>query len=183
MPRRVFDGIKLSQDIAQMQAADKVSPPSAQPSLMDVVRQFATYIDTRAKLGWTETMIAAVLTEAGYAIGPATLRSYCTRLRNEGLLPPLTGKAPKQPIPAPAPVPAGRPPAPVAAQSIPISKLASDSVGVVAATMSIAEPIVDGAMSRAPPPTGPTAETTPPAPLAAGRTFKVNRTTLPPDRA
>lgn len=177
MPRKAFDGIRVSQDIAQMQAADKVSPPSAKPSLMDVVRQLAGYIDTRARLGWTETMIAAVLTEAGYAIAPGTLRSYCTRLRNEGLLPPLTGKTPKQPIPTAGSAPAAQPPVPGTAQPIPTITPTGAKADVVDATMSIKEPNVDSAMSRGPPVIAPA------PPKASPRRFSIDPTKRPVDRA
>lgn len=177
MPRKAFDGIKLADDIAQMQAADKMSPPSARPSLMDAVRQLATYIETRAKLGWTDAMIAAVLTEAGYAIEAATLRSYRARLRHEGLLPPRKGKAPKQSMPALTPVPAVRPPAPVTAQPIPIGPPAPGKVGVADTTASVAEPIVDSVMSRAPPGLAPAPS------RAAPRRFSIDPTKRPADRA
>lgn len=84
MTRRHFDGTKLENDIAHLRAVDATSPPAARPSLMDAVRAFAEFIDTRAKLGWTDAMIAAVLTEAGYPINAATLRSYRKRMRDKG---------------------------------------------------------------------------------------------------
>lgn len=83
MTRRHFDGTKLENDIAHLRALDATSPPVARPSLMDAVRAFAEFIDTRAKLGWTDAMIASVLTEAGYPINAATLRSYRKRMRDE----------------------------------------------------------------------------------------------------
>ncbi len=92
MPRKILDGAKLDADVANLTAADRVSPPTARPSLMDAVRAFAGFIETRATLGWTDPMIAAVLTEAGYPIDPATLRSYRKRLRDEGLIKPEAGR-------------------------------------------------------------------------------------------
>ena len=83
MTRRHFDGTKLENDIAHLRAVDATSPPAARPSLMDAVRAFAEFIDTRAKLGWTDAMIAAVLTESGYPINAATLRSYRKRMRDK----------------------------------------------------------------------------------------------------
>ena len=177
MTRKAFDGVKLAEDLAQMQAADKVSPPSAQPSLMDVARQLATYIETRAKLGWTDTMIAAVLTEAGYAIAPGTLRSYRTRLRTEGLLPPLKDKAPKQSIPASVPVPAGQPLGPVAAQPVPTPTPTMGKVGAVDVPISNTGPNVDGVMSRAPPDIAPAPSKPTP------RRFSIDPTKRPIDRA
>lgn len=84
-----MDGAKLAADIDRLEREDKTSPPTAQPSLMDAVRGLATYIETRARLGWTDPMIAAVLTNAGYPISADTLRSYRKRLRDEGLMAPL----------------------------------------------------------------------------------------------
>lgn len=89
MPRKDFSGTTLAADVARLLAADKVSPPEARLSLMDVVRALCGFIETRSKLRWTDAMIAAVLTKAGYPIGAATLRSYRKRMRDEGLLPPL----------------------------------------------------------------------------------------------
>ena len=86
MTRRHFDGTKLENDIAHLRAVDATSPPAARPSLMDAVRALAEFIDTRAKLGWTDAMIAAVLTEAGYPINAATLRSYRKRMRDKTLV-------------------------------------------------------------------------------------------------
>lgn len=89
MPRKTFEGARLVEELSRLSEADRLSPPAARPSLMGVVRAFAAHIETRARLGWTDPMIAAVLTEAGYPIDAATLRSYRKRLRDEGLLPPL----------------------------------------------------------------------------------------------
>lgn len=82
MPRRVFDGHQLERAAARQRAEDLRSPPEAKPCLMDVVRAFAEHIEARAQLGWTDPMIAALLTEAGYPISAGTLRSYRKRLRD-----------------------------------------------------------------------------------------------------
>lgn len=179
MPRKTFDGIKLGQDIAQMQAADKMSPPSARPSLMDAVRAFATYIETRAKLGWTDPMIAAVLTEAGYAIDAATLRSYRKRMRDEGLMRPLPVHEAKAAAPA-----EDRPTQRThdqAATVVSAEPLPDRSVTVAADHVEGATPAAEvtaDAAPRAPPPTSATAPTPTP-----GRTFRVNPTNFPPNRA
>ena len=93
MTRRQFDGTKLEKDIARLHAVDAKSPPVARPSLMDAVRAFAEFIEARAKLGWTDAMIASVLTEAGYSIDAATLRSYRKRMRDEGAISSASGRA------------------------------------------------------------------------------------------
>ena len=84
MPRKELDGAALMADVARLAAADKASPPQACPSLMDAVRQLSGFIETRAALRWPSSAIAALLTEAGYPIDAATLRSYRARLRAEG---------------------------------------------------------------------------------------------------
>lgn len=83
MPRKAFAGSKLARDAARLLAHDEASPPEAKPSLMDAVRELGTFIETRAELGWTDPMIAELLTEAGYPISSGTLRSYRKRLRDE----------------------------------------------------------------------------------------------------
>ncbi len=83
MPRKELDGARLTAEIARLTTADKPAPPAARPSLMEAVRQLSAFIETRATLRWSSAAIAAVLTEAGYAIDAATLRSYRSRLRAE----------------------------------------------------------------------------------------------------
>lgn len=83
MARRNFAGGKLVKDAERLRALDVASPPEAKPCLMEVVRTLSDYIDTRARLGWTDPMIAELLTEAGYPISAGTLRSYRKRLRDE----------------------------------------------------------------------------------------------------
>lgn len=83
MARRTFAGGRLAEDAGRLRALDEASPPEAKPCLMEVVRTLADYIQTRSKLGWTDTMIADLLTEAGYPISAGTLRSYRKRLRDE----------------------------------------------------------------------------------------------------
>ncbi len=165
MPRKTLDGRKLAVDVAQFTAADKLTPPEARPSLMDAVRAFAGYIDTRAKLGWTDPMIAAVLTEAGYPIDAATLRSYRKRLRDEGRVAPKA-LPPKSAVH----VPVDHTPA--------ISeKLATADAVVVdldgGADMASTKPEADNTAPRAPPN---------PAP-ASHRTFRIDPAIRPPHRA
>lgn len=83
MPRKTFAGSKLVRVAAELTAKDEASPPEARPTLMDAVRELTTFIEVRANLGWTDPMIAALLTEAGYPISAGTLRSYRKRLRDE----------------------------------------------------------------------------------------------------
>ena len=148
MPRKDLDGSKLSADVARLLAADKIAPPQARPSLMDAVRAFCGFIETRSKLGWTDGMIAAVLTEAGYPIGTATLRSYRKRMRDEGLLPPLT--RPDIPDADAMPVAAGEHTAAVSSKqelttgAPAVSTAAPDANGVPTAA--------DAAAARPPPP-------------------------------
>ncbi|MDK2766618.1 MAG: hypothetical protein KYX69_02750 [Sphingomonas sp.] len=178
MPRKALDGAKLAADIDRLEREDKTSPPTAQPSLMDAVRGLATYIETRARLGWTDPMIAAVLTNAGYPISADTLRSYRKRLRDEGLMAPLPVEEQKNRT---------RPPAAIVT-TVPLPttvEVAStaDAIGAPATVMpsgalprTAAIPTTEeAAMARAPPEPGLT-----PSPA---RTFRVDPTKLPPDRA
>lgn len=98
MPRRSFDGNKLAGDVSRLGAVDSASPPQAHPSLMDAVCAFAGFIEVRASLGWPDPMIAALLTEAGYPIDAATFRSYCKRLRDQGLLKPRPASQRRVPV-------------------------------------------------------------------------------------
>ena len=110
MPRKSFSGSRMAADAARLIEADRVAPPDAQPCLMDAVRQFSEFIDTRAAARWTATAIAAALTAAGYPIDAATLRSYRKRLRDERGNTGIT--APATPLPAlqrPDPVPVVHP--------------------------------------------------------------------------
>lgn len=91
MARRNFAGGKLAKDAERLRALDAASPPEAKPCLMEVVRTLSDFIQTRAKLGYTDQMIADLLTEAGYPISAGTLRSYRKRLRDE-VDQPVTGK-------------------------------------------------------------------------------------------
>lgn len=176
MSRHEFDGDKLGHDVARLAAADKDSPPSAQPSLMDAVRDFAPFIETRTRLNWGDRKIAAVLTAAGYPIDAATLRSYRKRLRDEGLLPPLEGKGSDSPVPVLAPKSAGPTPAPSA---LPIPATEAPQAGVDAdhSTMPPDPPNRDGTASRAPP------EPIPLAIPANTRRFSIDPTKRPLDRA
>ncbi len=180
MPRKALDGAKLAADIDRLGREDQISPPTAQPSLMDAVRGLATYIETRTKLGWTDPMIAVVLTNAGYPISADTLRSYRKRLRDEGLMAPLIGGERKSKIrtaafdvgPATTPV-------------IENTHAAPDVVDAPVSIMRAAAPMATAAIpaaekaavARAPPDPDLTPTQTP------TRTFRVDRTKLPPDRA
>lgn len=176
MPRKVLNGAKLAEDVARMLGADKTSPPEAHPSLMDAVRALAGYIETRTKLRWTDAMVAKVLTEAGYPIGEATLRSYRKRLRDEGLMMAVIN------------APAGRPPEIAEAPAVPI--VSAPSVAMMSSIAEVDEP-------SAPPSPVSTGGGVPnpdlpdqpaPRPRSTGqppppRTFVVNIKNLPPDRA
>lgn len=104
---------------------------------MDAVRALASYIEARARLGWTDPMIAVVLTNAGYPISADTLRSYRKRLRDEGLMAPLTAGGSKSKM---------RPPVSVAAAT-----LAPPTVEAISATDIVAEATVAVAPAAAPP--------------------------------
>lgn len=166
MPRKALDGAKLAADIDRLEREDQASPPAAQPSLMDAVRGLASYIETRAKLGWTDPMIAVVLTKAGYQISADTLRSYRKRLRDEGLMAPLPDGGRK----------AKRPPAPIttAAAAPPIIET-MPATQIVEAAPVIVAPAATSATARAPPGPNP--------PPSSTRIFRVDPTKLPPDRA
>lgn len=169
MPRKAFDGIKLAEDVAQLQAADKMSPPSARPSLMDAVRAFATYIETRAKLGWTDPMIAAVLTQAGYTIDAATLRSYRRRMRDEGLLP-------LEAVPSPATIPQVMPTGTVNADVMSQDKAVAPAVMPLTGTNASRSEVVSPKIE--PPPRAPPGAFAPPK-----RSFTIDPSNLKPDRA
>lgn len=171
MPRKALDGTKLAADIDRLEREDQASPPAAQPSLMDAVRGLAGYIETRAKLGWTDPMIAVVLTEAGYPISADTLCSYRKRLRDEGLMAPLKAAGPKSKMWPLAGVTAAMTTPTVEAIS------ATDIVAPAAAAPATAgiPAAHDAATPRAPPDLIPT-----PSPA---RVFRVDPTRLPPDRA
>lgn len=180
MPRKALDGAKLAADIDRLEREDQASPPAAQPSLMDAVRGLAGYIETRAKLGWTDPMIAVVLTEAGYPISADTLCSYRKRLRDEGLMAPLPvgGQKSRRRPPAANIVITAQLPTTVAAASAtdPIEPTATVPAPSPPATAAIAA-ADESASARAPP----DSDLTPtPSPT---RTFRVDRTKLPPDRA
>lgn len=120
---------------------------------MDVVRTFAEHIDARKQLKWTDTMIAALLTEAGYPVSAGTLRSYRKRLRDaKGMPSPGKGSDPpaSRDVASVAPIPHS-PPAPVENGS------------------SIA------------PPSHP--ERSPPNKAASTDTFSIRGSSLPPSRA
>lgn len=178
MPRKDLDGQKLAADVANLLAADAQSPPEARPSLMDAMRSFVRFIDARAKVGWTDPMIARVLTEAGYPIDPATLRSYRKRMRDEGLMPALPVRKIKAVAPAEDPSPhrkRGEAAAVVPAKPPP-NRPVTTAVEHVPAATPPAEVSADAA-PRAPPPDSA------PAPSTPGRTFRVNPNNFPPDRA
>lgn len=170
MPRKAFDGNKLAEDIAQMQAADKMSPPSARPSLMDAVRALATYIETRTTLGWTDAMIAAVLTEAGYAIDAATLCSYRKRMRDAGLAPPKVVRSPVAPIPQVMPT-----------ATIKVAAVATDKA-VAPAGVSLTD-TTGSSVEVVPPGIGPPPRAAPGAPTRPRRSFTIDPSNLKPDRA
>jgi len=169
VPRKSFSGTQLANDLARLQAADKLSPPAPRPSLMDAVRAFTAFIETRASLGWTYPMIAAVLTEAGYPINAATLRSYRKRILEErrveteilqelrpGLAPAASAKAPGLTVPS---------------SSAPAATSTSETAPAQAGP-AVTEPAADGTAPRAPPTTQ----------SATRRSFGVHGN-LPPDRA
>lgn len=160
MPRKELDGARLTADIARLATADKATPPQARPSLKDAVRQFSTFIETRAKLNWSSAAIAALLSEAGYVIDAATLRSYRSRLKAEaGAMPPGTEK--------PLPAPDRRPDRllPPAREEGPAAETRSH------ARRAHAEP-----PAQAPPAVPPAGERTP------RRPFRIDRSTIPSDR-
>lgn len=167
MPRKILDGAKLDADVANLTAADRVSPPTARPSLMDAVRAFAGFIETRATLGWTDPMIAAVLTEAGYPIDPATLRSYRKRMRDEGLIGTGTKRVGTSAIGVTSPEPTGA--SPLREQGrIPATPSAADA-GI---------PIPDSSPARA----EPAARGPPDGSSSTRPRFKITQA-LPPDEA
>ncbi len=161
MARRTFAGSKLTQDAARLLANDRASPPEARPCLMDVVRSLSEFIEKRACLGWTDPMIAALLTEAGYPITPGTLRSYRKRLRDNrarGKTPDEAGAVIATPLPDEAP-----------------GKLAAPS-----AAPSLADDQFDG-LSPAAPSETPALMHPPGRPKP--RSFAISRNNIPPDRA
>jgi hypothetical protein len=171
MPRKDLDGSKLAADVANLLAADAQSPPEARPSLMDAMRSLVGFIDARAGVGWTDPMIAKVLTEAGYPIEAATLRSYRKRMRDEGLMRPLAARKTKAVAPAEDRLPHRR--RREAATAVPAEPLPNSTVTLAVSdvpTASTTAEVSADAAPRAPPP-------------APGRTFRVNPTNLPPDRA
>lgn len=179
MPRKSLDGAKLAADVTKLLAADAHSPPQARPSLMDAMRSLVSFIDVRARLGWTDPMIARVLAEAGYPIDAATLRSYRKRLRDEGLMGPLSARKTNSAAPAqerPTQRKHDR-----AATTIPPEPLPDAAVTTAADDMPAAIPpasVSTDAAPRAPPPSS----TAAPAPSMPGRTFRNNPTTLPPNQ-
>ena len=162
MPRKQLDGARLADDIARLASADKAAPPQTRPSLMDAVRQLSTFVETRATLRWSSAAIAAALTEAGYAIDAATLRSYRSRLRAKGGAAPVTAGEPPPP------------PRPLAA-SLPPPAWDERQAGNA--------PVHGHPPPAAPPPRQ--AAPTPPAPAntPAPRHFSINRSSVPSDRA
>lgn len=181
MPRKALDGAKLAADVTRLLGEDQASPPDARPSLMDAVRALAGYIETRAKLGWTDPMIAAVLRQAGYEISAETLRSYRKRLRDEGLMapPPAGGRRQVKASPAEAKVATvpplttvGRTPAFGDAVETPPAVPADRETPVITAPEPVSKRN-DDTRSRAPP-----------DPVAAPRrSFSINPSLRPPDQA
>lgn len=160
MPRKELDGERLAIDIARLATADKISPPQARPSLMDAVRQLSTFIETRAGLRWSSAAIAAVLSEAGYVIDAATLRSYRSRLKAEaGTVPPVIETSPPDP-------------------NLLTDRLLSPARG--------SGPLVESSPKARPPHAAPPAQAPPAAPPAGGtaprRAFRIDRSTIPSDR-
>ncbi len=179
MPRKALDGAKLAADVSKLEREDQTSPPTAQPSLMDAVRALASYIETRARLGWTDPMIAVVLSKAGYPISAETLRSYRKRLRDEGLMAPLPDGKRKAKIGPPAHV--TNPIAPTAAiEPVPAAPIVEAAPAIVTpvampATVAAIPAVEEAAAARAPPDQNP--------PQSPARTFRVDPTKLPPDQA
>lgn len=180
MPRKDLNGPKLAADVANLLAADAQSPPEARPSLMDAMRSFVRFIDARAKVGWTDPMIARVLTEAGYPIDAATLRSYRKRMRDEGLMRPLPAHEAKAGAPAKN-CTTRRKSDEAATVSADFDRdgiipAANDAILAAAPASKVS---VDAAPRAHPPPSPKSA----PTPSTSGRTFRVNPTNFPPDRA
>ncbi|CAM3297201.1 hypothetical protein SPAN111604_15020 [Sphingomonas antarctica] len=182
MPRKELDGAKLSADVSKLEREDQTSPPTARPSLMDAVRALATYIEARAKLGWTDAMIAVVLTKAGYSISADTLRCYRKRLRDEGLMAPLPAEGPKRRTRQAAIIPTKTATPLITEARRDTDIVAEASIAVVPAAApppaAATIPPADGIeVARAPP--NPDLTLTP----SPARTFRVDPTKLPPDRA
>lgn len=175
MPRKALDGAKLAADIDRLEREDRTAPPTAQPSLMEAVRGLATYIETRARLGWTDPMIAVVLTSAGYPISAETLRSYRKRLRDEGLMAPLSVKGRQTNMRSRAVIPAGTAMPPTSKSEHSTDIVADVPVAAMPPATAVMPPTDEAAVARAPPDPAPT-----PSPA---RLFRVDRIKLPPDRA
>lgn len=164
MPRKAFAGNKLAFDAARLLADDVASPPEAKPNLMDAVRELTAFIEVRSDLGWTDPMIARLLTEAGYPISAGTLCSYRKRLRDERAITPagttdsVLAKTPTASVPTAATPRPGKP-----------------DVAAKAVNGSSIEPIPLQPLNGVPKPST--------ADRPRSRTFTVSGPNLPPARA
>jgi len=101
MPRKRFNAEQVAQHTAEANAGDRISPPTCEVSLSDVVRALWPNIQARRAAGRPFPRIASWLGTLGYDVSAATLCVYWHRLFKEGQR--LTAPAAEDPCPPPAP--------------------------------------------------------------------------------
>lgn len=105
MPRKRFSAEQLAQHAAEAIAKDRISPPTREVSLSDVVRALSPNIQARRDAGHPFPQIAGWLRTLGYEVSAATLCVYWHRLSREGQR--LTAPAAEHTHPPPAPAVTG----------------------------------------------------------------------------
>jgi hypothetical protein len=102
MPRKRFSAEQVARHAAEAIAKDRISPPTRDVSLSDVVRAFWPNIEARRAAGHPFPRIANWLRTLGYDVSAATLCVYWHRFSKDGdrLIAPATEDY--RPPPAPA---------------------------------------------------------------------------------
>jgi hypothetical protein len=101
MPRKRFSAEQVAQHAAEANAEDRISPPTREVSLSDVVRALWPNIQARRAAGHPFPRIAGWLGTLGYDVSAATLCVYWHRLSNKSEH--LNIPAAEDPCPPPAP--------------------------------------------------------------------------------
>jgi hypothetical protein len=101
MPRKRFNAAQVAQHAAKATADDRISPPTRDVSLTEVVRALWLNIEARRAVGHPFPRIADWLGTLGYEVSAATLCVYWHRLSKEDDR--LTSPAAEDPRPPPAP--------------------------------------------------------------------------------
>lgn len=100
MPRKRFNAAQVAQHAAKAAADDRISPPTREVTLSEVVRALWLNIEARRAAGHPFPRIADWLGTLGYEVSAATLCVYWHRLSKENDR--LTSTAADDPRPPPA---------------------------------------------------------------------------------